>query len=343
MVARKNNQKKAQVIQIDTTTILKFVAILIGLYIVWRILDILATIFIAFIIASALNPLVNNLEGKKVPRLLGTIIVYFLLLLIVALIILIVAPPIAFQVKAFYDALPTLIDRLNPAYDFISRQSNETGFDQVIRTSLSKFAEQFGAVASGAFKTTRGIVYGFTAILTIFVISFYSVLGGRKIKEGLLDLLPTAKRKYWQEIFTEIVAKLGAWTRGQVVLSLTVGIIISFVLWILGVPYALALGLIAAVFEIIPVIGPIIAAIPAVILALTISPWLALGVIIVYIVVQQLENHILVPKIMGSAVGISPLLAIIVVLIGAKLAGVLGIIVSIPLTASIGVILKKIR
>ena len=193
------------------------------------------------------------------------------------------------------------------------------------------------------FKTTRGIAYGFTASLTIIVVSFYSVLSGKKIKEGLLELFPAGKRKLYQEIFSESVVKLGAWARGQVTLSLTVGVITSLTLWIMGVPYALALGLIAAVFEIIPVIGPIIAAIPAILIALTISPWLALGVVIAYIVIQQLENHILVPRIMGSAVGISPLLAIVVVLIGAKLAGVVGIIIAIPLAAIIGVILKKIE
>jgi len=343
MARKKQNKTKIQPISIDTLTILKFFSIIIGIYIVWRILDILAVLFLAFIVAAALNPLVNRLEGKKVPRLLGAFVVYLLALLILTLIILIIVPPIAIQLKAFYNSIPSLIERLSPIYDFLARRSAEQGLTATVHSSFSKFVEQFSALASGAFKTTRGIASGFTAILIIFVVSFYSVLGGRKIKEGFLDLLPVRKRRFYQEIFSEIVAKLGAWVRGQIILSLTLGAIISLVLWIIGVPYALVLGLFAAVLEIIPVIGPIIAAIPAILVALTISPWLALAVIIAYIVVQQIENTILVPKIMGSAVGISPLLAIIVVLIGAKLAGILGIIVAIPLTAITGVVLRKLE
>lgn len=337
-----NNQPK-KAITIDTLTILKFFGILIGLYIIWRILDILAIIFIALIIATALNPLVNYFESKKMPRLLGTILTYLIVLFVLALIVLIVAPPIANQIKLFYNALPSYINKFNPTYEFLSKRSTEVGLTEAIKSSLSKFVEQFGNVAASAFQTTKGIVYAFTAILTIVIVSFYSVLGGKKIKKAVLELFPARKRKLYQEIFSGIVAKLGAWTRGQIILSLSVGILITIVLYFMRMPYVLALGLIAAVFEIIPVIGPIVAAIPAVLIALTISPWLALGVIIAFIVVQQIENNILVPKIMGSAVGVPPLFAIIAVLVGGKLAGILGILVAIPLLASIVVVLKEIE
>jgi len=137
--------------------------------------------------------------------------------------------------------------------------------------------------------------------------------------------------------------KLGAWLRGQIVLSLAIGVITWFVLTILGIPFALPLAILAGFLEIIPTIGPIIAAIPAVIVAFAISPFMGLVVMLAYVGIQVAENNILVPKIMQKAVGLNPVVILVAILIGANLMGIIGALLSIPLVSAAIIIFRAYK
>ncbi|MBL7155340.1 MAG: AI-2E family transporter, partial [Candidatus Portnoybacteria bacterium] len=174
-------------------------------------------------------------------------------------------------------------------------------------------------------------------------ISFYLAVQEKGAKRFLVSLTPNEHQSYLADLIERIESKIGGWLRGQLLLMFIIGCLTYIGLYFLGVKYALTLALVAALLEIIPYIGPILAAIPAVILAFFQSPFLALLVILLYIVIQQLENYIIVPQVMKRAVGLNPVVIIIVMLIGAKLAGLLGIILAVPVTAAAAEFLKDLQ
>ncbi len=135
---------------------------------------------------------------------------------------------------------------------------------------------------------------------------------------------------------------MGAWVRGQLFLSLVIGVLVYIGLFLLNVPYALTLAIAAGVLEVVPVIGPIVASIPGILLAFTISPVLALGVAVMYFVVQQLENHLIVPQVMGRAVGLNPLVVILAIAVGSRLLGIMGALLAVPLTVVLQIIVLEV-
>jgi predicted PurR-regulated permease PerM len=158
----------------------------------------------------------------------------------------------------------------------------------------------------------------------------------------LLHIAPLKRRPDVELIWNDVEQTLGAYVRGQVILMAIIGIISFLGLWALSIPYALALGAIAGLMEVIPVLGPILGAIPAIMVAFTISPALALIVALFYLVVQQLEGNVLVPKVMQDNVGLNPLLVILTLTAGAALYGIVGAIVAIPLAGALQVFVKRL-
>jgi len=172
-------------------------------------------------------------------------------------------------------------------------------------------------------------------------VSFYMLIDRHRLGQTIEDLFPSRYREKATLTIHLVEQKLGAWLRGQVVLSLVVGTITWVALTLLGIPFALPLAIMAGFLEIIPTLGPIIAAIPATIVGLAISPVMAVTVILVYTGIQLSENNILVPKIMQKSAGVSPLLVLISITIGAKLAGVMGVIIAVPFVIMLQVFLKE--
>ncbi len=173
------------------------------------------------------------------------------------------------------------------------------------------------------------------------MLNLYLLLDENGIKKFFVALLPLKQKNQIVTISHKVGAGLGAWLRGQLLLGILVGILVYAGLVIIGVPYALTLALLAGVLEIIPIIGPILSAIPAILIALSISPTMALVVTGFYVLVQELENKLLVPKVMQRTVGLHPVTIIIVLLIGAKLMGVLGILLAVPVASVFYIILKE--
>jgi predicted PurR-regulated permease PerM len=171
---------------------------------------------------------------------------------------------------------------------------------------------------------------GVFSVFTILIVAFYFLLYNEKLKHTIAGFFKKKDREDVYDVLGQVDDKLGRWFRGQLALGVVIGSMTFAALSILGLPFALPLAVLAGILEAIPTLGPVISGVPAVIVALTISPTLALLVVITYIVIQMLENNLIVPKIMQHAVGLNPVLVILGVMVGANLMGVLGALLSIP-------------
>jgi len=205
---------------------------------------------------------------------------------------------------------------------------------------LEKLSSQLSSAASNIFGTAINIFGGIFNAIMILIISVYLVVQDKSLKIILASLIPEKHQSYIADLAQRIQEKLGAWLRGQLVIMIIIGILCFIGLVILKVKFALTLALLAALFEIVPFVGPVISGAVAVLIALTQSPFLALFVLILYVVVQQLEGHIIAPQVMKRVAGLNPLIVIIALIVGGKIAGLLGVVVAVPLAAALSVLLK---
>jgi len=329
------NQKTT--IEVSTLTILKFFGIAFLLWFLWYIKGILILLFVVMILVAALSPLVEKLYKKKVPRFLSVILIYLVLLLLLASLIYLIVPPVALQVKELTHNAPYYIEKVSPIYYQVQE------YLPTFQQSLENIATSLNKLTTNIWSATLTIFGGLLSALTILVLTFYMLVGKETIFNILVSFLPIAHKEKILGIFQKVGLKMGAWLRGQLILCLVIGLATFVILAILGVPYALILAILAGILEIVPTIGPIIAAIPAILLAFAISPLTALIVLLSYFGVQQLECQILVPKIMGKVVGISPVIIILALLIGAKLLGIAGAILAVPIAATLSVAFTEWR
>jgi predicted PurR-regulated permease PerM len=201
-----------------------------------------------------------------------------------------------------------------------------------------------GTDGGTVFTRTAGVFSGVFAFITVLVISFYLVVADQKgMKELIRPLVPEKNRDMVMSLVLKIQKKMGLWVLGQIILSIAIFVFTYVGLTILGVKYALVLALLAGLLEVVPYMGPFLAAVPAVLFAFVQSPALALAVIVLYILVQKSESYVLVPKIMQKTVGTSPLVVLVSLLIGFKLAGILGLLLAVPIAGALMVLLEEFR
>ncbi len=308
-------------IEISTRTIASIFLFLLGLYVTYILRDLIIGLFIAVLLTTALDPLVTLLEKFRVPRPLGIILVYILAIAVVAFMVITILPPLITQTNNLITALPiqSLADKLKPAE--VNLQSL-----QLITNQLGSFAPVVKLVTS----TFSAVV----AIFTFLVITYYLLMERRHVHKHLTFFFGHDGAEKKAEKFVNALDKqLGGWVRGELALMLIVGAMTYLGLLLLGIPYALPLAILAGFLELIPNIGPTLSAIPSIVLALvaTHNPLMAIFVIALYILVQQLEINFIVPKVMQSAVGIHPLATIILIIAGLKLMGIVGAVLAVPL------------
>jgi predicted PurR-regulated permease PerM len=198
-------------------------------------------------------------------------------------------------------------------------------------------------LGKNALSLAGGVFGGFFAIVTTVAISFYLLLSYDRAKEAVANLFPEKNTHKAINIIDQINDKLGAWLQGQFLLSLAIGLLTWLTLTVLGMPFALPLAVLAGLFEIIPTIGPIISAVPAVVVALTISPNMAFIIIAAYMCIQLTENHLLVPRIMQRAVGLNPVIVIVGVIVGDRLLGIPGALLSVPFISLLVLVSKNVE
>ena len=303
-----------------------------GGWMVFQTRGILTSIFLAYIINAALLPLVRILRNKGVPNALATVIPF---IGIVALIFLIVFPLVPFVAAQVESLLIDLPGSLKEAGNVIGISINVNAIQQIITREID-------TIGRNAFSVTSKVFGGLFSTLTVLVVSFYLVLYHDRFKQNISHLFHRSDRPRVLETLSLIDEKLGAWLRGQMLLSLFIGVITWIILSILGVPFAVPLAILAGILEVVPTLGPILASIPAIVIALTVSPTLALIVAGAYILIQMAENNILVPKIMQRAVGLNPIVVIVAVMIGANLMGVIGALLAIPFVSFVIVLFNSL-
>jgi len=313
-----------------------FLAVLLVLALLWlavQLSGILILVFISFIIMAALVPFSDFLVRKRFPRILAVVIPYTIAVAVLVLLIFPLIPFLVSQIQLLFQDFPKYIDQVAKLFNMNIAPSSVNNF----------FGSDINTIGKNALSVTGKIFSGVFSTLTVFVISFYLMMEREKLKRQFASICP---KKYQNHVLNTIVLienKIGLWLRGQLILCFAIGFFTWVGLALLGLPFALPLAVFAGILEIVPTIGPIVSAIPAIIVALTISPGLAISIVIFYILLQALENNLLVPKIMGKAVGLNPIVIIIGVLIGGKFLGILGALLAIPSIAMFIIIFKGFK
>lgn len=315
---------------IKVSTILYTVLILVGLYLSLKVINILLIIFFSYILAVALNPFVAHLEKKKIPRNYGSLIVIVPVLFIILGSLGLVLKITSDELTLFVRDFPTIIASLFNNSDIVQIESTP------LSTFLQSELKEIYSFLSNA------IVFILFIIFT-FVIVLYMLIDYKNLKDGIISLFSENEFLDIEKLIGVLEQKLGSWVRGQVFLMFIVGLATYVALAILGFRYALPLALISGIFEIIPIIGPILAAIPAIIIGFNDSFVSGIAVSAIYFIIQQLEYQLLVPKIMQKAVDQNPLLTLISVLIGQTLFGILGALIAVPAVVILTEIIYNIK
>lgn len=320
-------------IDISHKTIFFITAFLLGIWMLFLIRDLLIILFAALIFMSALSPLVKLFDGLKFPKALGIALTYMIILSIIIGILSLVVPTLIRQTSKLIVTLPPLTIQLFNA----------------VKIDPSFFQSELSSLSKNAFPFTLTILDNFLTIIFLLVITFYLLLEREELETRFSALFGTREEKVKKSIL-EIEEKLGSWLRGQLVLSLLIGSLTYIGIFLIDIfypnpltAYALPLALIAGVMEVVPVIGPIISAVPAIAIALTTdTPVLAAVVAAMFFFIQQFENHLIVPQVMKRAVGLNPLVVILTIAIGSRLLGVGGALLAVPLAVVIQIIASVI-
>lgn len=324
----------SRTISISTNTILKVIFIILFLIFVYLIKNVIIIFLFALIIASAIVPMVNFLEKIKIPRIIGTLLVYIIVVGILALIVYLLIPSVAHDIKSLSSTLPQYIEKVSDKFDALkSISSKYQGIVDRIQDSLSGWGDYLKGKSTNLLTTAFGIFGGVFSFLMILIISFYISVLKKGVQRTLTAVIPIHYRDRILDLWERAQQKFGRWLQGQVLLGAIIGVLVYIGLSLLNIKFALLLAVLAGVLEIFPYIGPIVAGIPAVLVGFLQAPILGLWVFVLYVVIQQLENYVITPLVIGKVVGLNPIVVIMALLIGGQLGGVLGMILAIPLAA----------
>lgn len=328
-----------RVITISTKTIIQVIFTLLILTFLWAIRDIVAVVFVALVLTAVMNPFVSWLGKYKVPAAVAAILFYVILFGIFSLVFILVVPQLVEQISElaviFGAESPQLVNTVQSVLEILRAFFLEHSID--VQSSLGSIQEVLPNLVRTVLGFLVGIFGGIVNFVLVFVLAFYMVVEEKEAMQWFKNLLTEKYQHFATNIMVQVQKKFGRWLIGQMSLSLTIGTLYYIGLLILGVEGALFLGIFAAFAEFIPYVGPIITGIVVILVAFTQSPITALLAFILMILVQQLENHIIAPKILQKAVDLNPVIIIIAFMVGAKLFGAVGMILAIPVTTAASV------
>jgi len=309
----------------------------------YQVRDTLLLVYVAMLVAIGLSPLVDTIERHHVaarlrlPRWGAILAIYLLLAAALVSIGALVFPPLVTQARELWAAAPGLLHRAQLwliQRGLLSREITVMEAVQQAPGGTDAVTTVFGAV--------WGIVGGVFGVVTILIVAFYMLVDSANIVRTFVLAFPKSERSRVSAACGDVSRKVSAWLAGQLFLAIIIGSTAAIGLGLMGVPYFYVLALIAGIGELIPIVGPLLSAIPAIAVAFSVSPALALGVLLFFIAQQQFENHLLVPRVMSRQVGVSPVIVIIALLTGGSLLGVIGAILAVPTAAILHVIYQKV-
>lgn len=319
---------KPQRIEISYKTVIFITAFLGLLALLWQIRAILMLFFVCFIFMEAINPTIIKLERFKIPRPLGILMIYVLILSVISFAIAGVVPIFIEQTNGLVKSLPQVFNNIEV---FGLRP------DMVDWTSQIKLLENLPAdIAKTAISLFSNVLSGFV----ILVVTFYMLLERKELHQHSFKFFGHDGRDKTVKILETLENRLGRWVNAELMLMTTIGVMSYIGYTLIGLNYTVPLAIIAGLLEAVPNIGPTVATVLAAIVGLTISPLHALLAVILGILIQQLENNFIVPKIMKETVGLNPLVTILLIAVGAKLGSVAGAVLAVPVFLTIEVILK---
>jgi len=309
--------------------------------------DVLLLIYVSGLFAIGFSPIVRLIERqtllpigtRRAPRWLAILVLYLFILGTLAGIGFAIVPPIVRQARQLWQQLPGMYER---AQDFLIAKGLLTEH-LTLREAVERAPVHPGGDAVGTvLGAVAGVAGGLFGLLTILILTFYILVEADSLRGAMLRLFPARARPRAAAASRAITVKVSAWLGGQLLLGAIIGGSSAIGLWLLGVPFFYVLALISGVGELIPVVGPILSALPAIAVAATVSIEKVLLVILFFVLQQQFENHLLVPKVMQRQVGISPVTVIVALLIGGKLLGIFGAILAVPTAAILQVLVAEL-
>jgi len=305
--------------------------------------DAILITYISVVLAIGLGPLVHRIEqavpkgARALPRWLAILIIYLIVICLITISGLLVVPPLIEQSQDLWQRAPQLLDQ---GQDFLMRHhllNHHITLEEVFRSAPGP-GDAMGTLASALTFAFGGLI----AIVTILIMTFYLLVDSDNLFAGFARLFPRAERPRVEEVAIKISTKVSAWLSGQLILAGTIGLTSALGLYFLGVPYFYVLALVTAIGEMIPMVGPILSAVPCLAVAITVSPRTAIFTALFLLAQQQFEAHLLVPKVMERQVGVSAVTVIFALLTGASVLGILGALLAVPTAAIIQVVIQEL-
>jgi predicted PurR-regulated permease PerM len=312
----------------------------------WAARAALMLIYVSALIAMGFSPLVAHIQqangggGRaRVPRWLAILVIYLAIVAVIVIAGLMVIPPLIAQAEALWARLPDEFSRFQSFLIHYKVMSKKVTLAEAVQNAPSGAGGNAVGTVLVAISTVVG---GIFALITVLILSFYLLVEAESLFQYVSRFVPASRRSELSAAARAAVSKVSAWLRAQIVLAGVMGTFAAVGLGLMGLPYFYVVALVAAIGETIPIVGPIIAGLAAVAVAITVSPKLALMVGTYFLVLHQLEANILVPKVMERRVGVSPVVVIVALLIGGELWGLVGAILAIPTAAIISIIIEEI-
>lgn len=318
----------------------------LAMLLLFKVRTILGPFFLAFILAYLLNPLVVALERRQISRKKSILIVFSLIIVVIVTIVFLILPTLYNELSKLAVILPSAIQLFTERVDGFREQFKATGLPSRVALVLDQHLGQGEVIIADRLNLFLDSLPKVLSTATLYILSpviaIYFLADWKGLGVHFLRIIPQRWRMEWQRLWQDINHVIRQFVRGDVVVAVVVGVLIGIGVKLVGMEYALLIGLICGVFDLIPYFGPVIGAVPAVLLALTKSPEMAIKVVLIILIVQQLEGNIISPKLMGDSVGLHPLWVVFALLAGGELAGVWGMFLAVPAAAVIRVVFNHI-
>jgi predicted PurR-regulated permease PerM len=318
--------------------------VFVVLWAIWASRGVVGWILIAIFLAMALNPAVGFLMRRGVARGRAAVLVFAAALVVIGGLAYLLIPPIVAQITDFVEAVPDIVDDLTRGEGPLGFLQRDYHIVDRIREAIQE--QGVGGVlgfTQPALSIARSVLTAIVGVVTIAFLTIFFLIDGPRLVRVFFDLLPEPTRIRWERAGEGVYRTVGGYVTGNILISIIAGAVATPVMYGLGIPYAVSLGVVVAVFDLVPLAGATIAAVIVVLVAIATQGWVvALIIGVFFLVYQQFENHVLQPLIYGRTVSISPVIVLIAVLIGADLAGVLGALVAIPIAGSLQVVLAEV-
>jgi predicted PurR-regulated permease PerM len=317
------------------------------LWAAFQVRNVLLLLYISGLLAIGFSPIVRLIErqhvlpigSRRFPRWLAILVLYVAIIGSFALVLTLVFPPLIDQAQALWQAKDEMFEKAQQFLISKGLLREHLTFREAVERAPGAGSSE--AIGRTVFSALAGVAGGIFGLLTILIITFYLLVEAGTLRRFLLQLFPVRNRARVDVVSRSITEKVSAWLGGQLLLAGIIGSTSAIGLWLLGIPFFYVLALISGIGEMIPIVGPILAAVPAIAVASTVSVKKVLLVIVFFVIQQQIENHVLVPKVMERQVGVSPVTVIVALLIGGNLLGIPGAILAVPTAAILQVLFTE--